>query len=617
MPAVTWLPRTFRGRLWLIVGIACVIRVAFVWQVRDTLSEPWGYALAPGTDMPKYVRYARMVLQGDLLAEDVTISPLAPLVVLPVLLVLAGGNLVGAMMWQGVLGAAQVGLIGLIGRRYLSETGSLVAAGLAALYAPFIVHDAVPLTETTINVCFLLAWWSYLRVRETSTWGRAAGLGLSWGLAVAAKPTMAVLLPALVLGDAVERGWPSVWQLRGKLLVAVGVMGLAIAPFIWRAYRLSGEWLFVRAQTGYIVLQGNHPEANGMDRDVPREMRARFEEAVGGGPGYYRRRDALAVRWAVEYWRNEPRATLRLMARKIGLLLSGWEIPNNISQAYFNQRSFLKWPIFLGAGFLLPLAGLGLVVEWPRLRKWASVIAPVVMYAGLLVATFVTARLRLPLLPGAMLLATAGLVWLFHEGRRLDWLRMVATGAVALAMLALNQRAVARWVQPTIAATGQRERVAEGWAYRDGPWDTEAAYSAWIGTATGEIRKRLIVTGRDLAGIATVEVNVRCVVSGGGTILVKLNECEREMEFAADLRGQNLIATLPFPGHCVRIDNQIVLRVRPGTRLRVFLDDAWSYGRSTVHEAGEDFLHDTLGFRPPRPPHRIAGEFQVGLIVRD
>jgi hypothetical protein len=410
------LPRTFPGRLWLIVAIACVIRVAFVWQVRETLHEPDGYALAPGTDMPKYVRYARQVLAGNWLAEDVTISPLAPLVVLPVLLGIAGGNLVGAMMWQGVLGGLQVGLIGLIGHRYLSAAGALIAAGMATLYAPFILHDAMPLTETTINVCFLFTWWAYLRLRESPTGWRALATGVAWGLAIAAKPTMVVLLPLLMLGDWLERGRIG-WRPVG---LALAVAVLVVFPFVVRTRLLCGEWLFLRGNTGYMVLMGNYPGATGAYQDLPAELRQSFAAEVGTSPGMYRRRDAVAAAWARRYWREHPAAAARLLMRKVGLLFTAREVSNNISQFFYERISFLKWPVFFGAGLVWPLAGLGLIVEWRRLRRWNSVLVPFVGYAAVIVMTIVVARLRLPLLPGAMLFSAAALGWLYGEGRPLD-----------------------------------------------------------------------------------------------------------------------------------------------------------------------------------------------------
>ncbi len=611
IPVVRLWPRTFAGKLWLLALVACVIRVAFVWQVRTTLQEPWGYALAPGTDMPKYVRYAHMVLQGNPLAEDVTISPLAPLVVLPVLLALAAGNLIGAMMWQSVLGSVQVGLIGLIGRRYLSEAGALVAAGLAALYAPFIVHDAVPLTEPTINVCFLLTWWAYLRLRESPGGGRAVVTGGAWGLAIAAKPTMAVLLPLLVLGDWMERG-RILWRSVG---LAAVLAALVIAPFIVRTRLLCGEWLFLRGNTSYMMLMGNYPGATGDYRDLPADLRRTFEAEVGTGPGKYRRRDAVAAQWVRRFWVEHPAAAGRLLWRKIGLLFAPNEIPNNISQEFYSRISFLKYPVFVGAGLLWPLAGLGLVVTWRRWRAWSTVLVPFVGYGALIVMTIVVARLRLPLMPAAMLVAAAGGVWLYNEGRRFDWARTCAVGLVGVGLILLNRATLARWLRPTVTPVGERLVTPEGWFYREEPWDLETAYSAWIDTPDGELIKRIWVRQEDLPRAAVVELKMRCVVEGAGRFVVELNGCAREVEYAVGLRGENSEVTLPFPAACLRVDNQIVFRVKPDTRLRLFLDDAWWYGRSSAQDAGEDFCHDAVNHRPARPRHVIRGEWQVGLLL--
>jgi len=326
-----------------------------------------------------------------------------------------GQSVVAGAALSAVLAAAAVAVLHRAALRVVGYRGA--AAACAAVWAVW-GTDVLISTSLLIAPLYILLLLGAFHAAETGRRGAWALLGL----AAAARPTALLALPAMA-----RRARPGV--LAAALLVAP-------ISVVWAANALSGDPLTVLSGQGGVNLWiGNGPEADGITAFAPvpapantppddglpyhdnvqTAARAGFE--AGGGSA-----DApvsqVSSWWAVRTVRavaEDPVRWIGLEARKLLFILSPVEVPGNYDPYYYRRLStvmaVLLWPPPLSGPVLLLwlLVPGALVVTLrgkapkPALRAlaWAGLLA-----LGVL-AFFVTARLRLPMVPFLLLWAVA------------------------------------------------------------------------------------------------------------------------------------------------------------------------------------------------------------------
>jgi tetratricopeptide (TPR) repeat protein len=239
---------------------------------------------------------------------------------------------------------------------------------------------------------------------------------------------------------------PLAWRATRAATFVAG-LALLLVPVAARNAYVGGGFYITTSQAGPNFYIGNNPKADGTYQSL------RF----GRGAPEYERQDAteLAERalgrpltpsevssyWidkAMDFITSQPAAWLRLMARKAALLWNAREMLDTEGQEAHAEYS---WPLrILGVvghfGLLVPLALIGVIVTWPLRRRLAIGFALTLVYAASVVAFYVFARYRYPLVPLLMLFAGAGVIgaraWAI-TGRR----DHVAFAAAAVAVTAV------------------------------------------------------------------------------------------------------------------------------------------------------------------------------------
>jgi hypothetical protein len=207
----------------------------------------------------------------------------------------------------------------------------------------------------------------------------------------------------------------------------------------------------IASQGGVNFWIGNNPRSDGFTAIVP-GTRATWwgghDDAVAlaeQAAGRELKASEVSDYWFRSGWqfiRTEPAAAARLTVRKLFLFFWGAEISNN-EHIYFLRH--YSWPMRLGLwrfgvffpfGVLAPLGLIGLGLALKRRAPGSTVLAGyVAVYTASVVAFFVCARFRLPVVPIFLLFAwfAAGAVGELARGRRM------AIGALFLALvLGLN-----------------------------------------------------------------------------------------------------------------------------------------------------------------------------------
>jgi len=420
--------------LWLIALGALALRWVHLWLVSGT-----DLVGLPIIDAAFYHQWASAISQGELVGDRIFfMSPLYPYLTG---LVYA---LVGALPWkmmalQGLLGVGTVLLLYRWGARLMGRTVGWVAAGLAALYAPFIFYEATLLTATII--LFLSA--VILNLTESVLAGARRRdlwlLGIVLGLSALARPLALMFLPLIYLLFFMNHRPTTV---RHSAIVTVGVL-IILLPVGIRNLVIGGDFTLTTSSAGMNFHVGNNPDATGLYWEAPflssvepqyedEDYRRVASEVVGR---------ELTTREAGSYWFsrsldwmiNHPFGYITLLARKIFYFWNRAEFANNIS--IYLGRSLSPLLKFNPVGFWLigPLGLAGLIRMWRRFGWKRARVAWLWLAAYFVgcVIFFVASEYRLPVVLPLMVGTGALIVEVVErfKARRFEpAMRLVALG---------------------------------------------------------------------------------------------------------------------------------------------------------------------------------------------
>ncbi|RKX30668.1 MAG: hypothetical protein DRP22_04840 [Verrucomicrobia bacterium] len=382
----------------IVFGVAAILRLLLVLDYSQG-----DFACCPILDQLEYVQTARKLAGG----EPVALVWRAPLYVHFVAVVFrsGGGEEIAVRVVQAFLSAATAALVYAIGRTLLG-TAAGIAAGLA-----FAVHWSSILYCTQIVPVTLFSFLAtaamYLLCRYGSAAARAAA-GFSAGLATLTRPTM---IPSLA-------AW-GVWCLAGVrtsprralrgLIAFAAAASMVIGPVVYSSSKRAGGAVPLSPLGGYNLFVGNNPESDGKTVWASERALRRAGISVALQPSEYQRR-YLRLVW--HYVREHPVRETALLLRKCYYLINDYRISSTFDMDLMERNLSLPFRILAGLpfnGIIWPLGILGLAVAGFRDRRVTWVSLFVLSYAATVIIFFVNERLRLPLLPGLIILAAAGI----------------------------------------------------------------------------------------------------------------------------------------------------------------------------------------------------------------
>jgi 4-amino-4-deoxy-L-arabinose transferase-like glycosyltransferase len=480
----------------LVFLVALVLRIGHVFALR---SSP--YFTHPVLDADTYYSAARALASGQGWAEKVFWQPPGYSYFLAAILWLTGPGFLAPRLVQAVLGALTAAFTCAIGCRVFGRAVGLGAGLIVALYGLLIYYDGEFLTPS-LTICLQMAtFYCATRAQHERRGIDWLATGLLGGLTVIVTATTLVVLPVLAVAARRRAGW---------LILGAA---LAIAPVTLRNWTEGGEFVLISSNAGINLYLGNNARYDatvGMrpGRDWQALVRAPSLHGVrGAGPA-----SRFFAKRVTGYAERDPGGFLALQVRKLGLLLGGTEVARN--QEIYPARHWspilraLLWKVpglAFPFGLLLPLAVVGLGVAW----RQAPVLAVSVVLLGLaVVAFFVTARYRAPLVPLLALFAAAGVRWAIVEAR--GRARLVAA-ATALAVYVLSnvgqgpmplvmnldaEQGLAHWFE----IEGQRPAALQ--LYERLAREAPSSFDAWYGVA----QLATVLREPDRAGVALAHI---------------------------------------------------------------------------------------------------------------
>ncbi len=358
-------------------------------------------------------------------------------------------------------------LVFLIGARLFSRATGLAAGVGAALYWILIYFD----NELLIPVLFvfLILACFYMLIRAlgdhplvytpgcaeappqsprslTSMASSSAIAGAFFGLAAITRPSVLIFLPALVwiFLRGVKRSFP----LRAVLVFALAAL-IPIGAVTAYNTIVGGDFVIIASQGGVNFYIGNNAQSDGQTAIVPgtqpdwwggRFDTIKIAEREEGRALKDSEVSSFWLRKALHFIARHPWQWLKLTARKVVLFASAAEIGNNSPIYYLRSYApIMKLP-FLGFGLIAPLGIAGIWLVLRRRRQQALLpLFFIILYSAGVVAFFVCARYRAPVIPFLLIFAgyavtkSAGLL------RQRAWRSLLPVAAIiGAAAIAVN-----------------------------------------------------------------------------------------------------------------------------------------------------------------------------------
>lgn len=466
-----------RAALAGVVAAALAIRLLHLHAIADTAFPRFPLAFTE-SDMHAFWSWAQAIVAGDWLGRDTyhpdfawmrEMAPIetwrrwwgggqifhqSPLYAYFVALVTGAtgaSDPTPVLLVQLVLGALQPLVVFALARRIADERAALVAAALAAVYAPFVFHQSVLLRDWLPPILEPLALVLLLRAADRSRARDWILAGAAVGVALLDREIALLLVPAAGAWLLLERFGR--WR---ELAVAAALLalgfGAALAPVVARNAAV-GAPLFAFSNRGPVTFaQHNAAASSGLWSEYDSTVQKRILERVEAG-------DSVVRATLATY--PDSAAVARKIATKLRGAADPIEIPSNVSLGYAREISPVL-RVLPGYGWVLPLGVVGLALS---LRDWRRN-ALLYLYLGIAVATLVVSlplgRYRLPL--ATVWIVYAGLaVMAAVDAARARRIGALATIGAAIAAAAALQHAIAA---PALRTSGWMAMYGAGVEHR-------------------------------------------------------------------------------------------------------------------------------------------------------
>ncbi len=373
----------------LIVLFALIPRYIYLTRIEST--DPFFYTLLEGSDPYTFHSWAENILQGRIEGND----KLLYTSFLALIDRRAGNDLYAMRLAQILLGSLVPLLLYFAGTLLFRKTVGLIAAGMAALYAPFIFYEGTILIATlqvflmTLLIVALSLAFTRLRLLYWLTAGGIVGLmSIDRGNILFFIPFfLGGVLTVFPDKDKRKEFWRyTTFFLMGIIIVQVGLYSFH--------FSLTGNWKVKTNPLGVHLYRGNVYGASGQYSPLS------SLPAVPAGQSY-----VAATARSIQ---AHPGAWLRLLGRKSLFFFNRYEIPNNHSFEYAKRYySLLRY--LLHFGWIAPLGLLGMIMAYGD-RRLRLLVLLAISYGVSIIAFFIISRYRLPLVPLLILFAAYFLV---------------------------------------------------------------------------------------------------------------------------------------------------------------------------------------------------------------
>ena len=426
----------------LIAGLAFLVRLIYVLQLSRTIF--FGH---PVVDAEFHDAWAREILEQGIGHEGVYFrAPLYPYF-LALVYALSNGSFMAARMAQALLGSLTAALTYLLGLEISGQRRIALAAGIgAAWYGMLIYFDGELLVETLFIPLLLASCWTYAKARRQRKPLVCLLSGFLLGLAAITRPSALLITPIFII-DFLMRGGKAEPLFRGRRLPGASLLFvgclLPILPVAWHNVQ-QGDAVLIASSGGINFYIGNHAQADGLHSLLP-GLGAIWDVPAASYRAYQSEGKVLKPSETSRYYSGlawqfilgRPLDALRLFLKKFFAFWNRLEISNNRDLYFFmHETAIMPYLRLLGFWIVGPLGLLGGWIGWRRrmLPGWLLWFVPIYMLS--VMAFFVTARFRAPMIPFLLICAALAIFQMaerrsrFWDRRRVADLAMLILAAV-------------------------------------------------------------------------------------------------------------------------------------------------------------------------------------------
>lgn len=422
-----------RSLWWVPVGIFCYALVVRLIFLVENLNIPFfNYR---GIDARAYHQMAVGFTEGTWPDGQVfSWPPLYPLF-LGLLYKTIGQNAAILRILNAILGSVSCVLVYFIARTiFSSRFVPVVAAVICCLCGTMVYFDGQLLSGNLDVLLELLIIWFLLFASRRRQIGWWILTGLAIGLSAINRGAILLFVPIILfwmyMVSRYQWGLESksevlaFWKTAIALLLSVGLIVFPVVLHNIRYDRavvdkkpasvglkqfISSGFLPIASNLGINFYLGNHWELRKVNNIEHPEFFAVYER-IENEPAEKGIESALAqsrylVRQSLIHIFEKPIDFIKLMGLKVFQLFNGAEIPRNANLYAFRQYSFilsiLLWKriIAFPSGLIIPLGLVGIFLSRDLWRKHFLLLGCLVIQSIFILAFFVTARYRLPVIP--------------------------------------------------------------------------------------------------------------------------------------------------------------------------------------------------------------------------
>ena len=436
-------------RLAIVVGVAFALRLAFFYlNLRNNPAFHF-----PIMDSLYHHNWANDIAGGKLWGAEIFFrGPLYPYF-LAFLYKIGGSSIAFAVLCQHIIGSLSCGLVYVLSREYFAERVALLAGLLAALYWTFVFFEGELLIVTVAIFLYLTCLLLLsISIRRPDVRFLIAG-GIALGLSAIARPNVLAFVPAIPVVYYLTRGTngraakPTVsgWKTRSAIFLASSL--IVIMPVMTRNYVVGGAFVPIASSGGVNFYIGNNPTSDGRTAIVPgtaapwwggnNEAIAIAERRLGRKlnpaevSNYY-------FRLGLDFVASQPDRAASLMLKKLQMFWSMEERSNDKFIYFFWHLAGMNKLPLPGFWLIAPLAIFGGIVPWRRRKKLSVLYLFVLTYMLGVIAFFVNARFRLPVVPILIIFAAFAVWYLITVGRK-NWKQLLKLSPIlVVAILIVN-----------------------------------------------------------------------------------------------------------------------------------------------------------------------------------
>ena len=571
--------------LFLLTAAAFLLRLTVSFQL--VKNDPAAATPALITDMKTYQTLALQILQGEF-PSVFYYQPFYYAVFLPLVMLVSKSCYFLAVV-QSLLGAGVVWFCGCSARLIAGRRSGYWSALLCTFSAILIYFTPYYLLEILQAFWITLLFYLTLRAWHKPCWSNWLWCGLVLGCSILTRGNTWCFLPVL-LGVMFLR--KNIVSRKCNLAVSMVVLLVAILlpqlPFsIYNSFR-TGELRGPSTAGNAVLAFGNNPEGAPAGLEIP--YSATYELWLE-----HEKEISIPKRmW--EWFKEEPAAFLEQQFQKFILFWDATDHPNNITELNALKSPLMQTFRFLPTGviFVLALAGLmnGFYRGYFRKRKkflllWSFIF----LYALSIIAFYILARFRLPILP---LLCISGGIYLgsvFRKGpfkERFHRICMTAFAIFAVYGLCplyayVYEPIITSWTRPA-GVNVEFEKPPYKWQNAPGGNyllvcdHTSALKGGWIGmgdamTMTKFFRiKKPLRTNRALLSIP---------VFGYGSFLLSVNGVEKSC--SVNSNGSRILMEVPVQERngVIRLDMNFS---HSTGNWSIAMDSRRNYGRTILND---------------------------------